>query len=137
MKSFNFVLGMVFLFSISGCKPAPLQLSSTKPTNQTTPQEPVPQSAEKGSSYTNSLVTAPVDYIAASIQAGEKSKAVIDIAALNKAIELYEATEGQKPPTLDDLVQKKYIAAIPPPPVGKKINYDSTTGKVTIVSENQ
>jgi hypothetical protein len=110
-------------FTLILCSCSPIKVDSAKK------NKPVHQT------YTNSLVTAPVDYIAATIQAGEKGKAVIDIAAINKAVELFEASEGQKPSSIEELVQKKYLISIPPAPVGKKIMYDPTSGKVTIVND--
>lgn len=129
----NIILLGFILFLATGCNPIKLDSPSAKPTTPaTTPQS---QQTSTAPTYTNSIVTAPVDYIAATIKAGEQSKGVIDIAAISKAIENFEVTEGQKPQSLDELVQKHYLTTLPPAPVGKKIEYDPGTGKVSLVDD--
>jgi len=126
----RFALAFLFasIFIFSGCSPNPIKVDSVK-------KERSPPSTEN--SKDSSVVTAPVDYIATTIKVGEQSKGTIDLAAIRKAIEYYEVSEGQKPSSLDDLVQKKYIPSIPPPRMGKKVAYDPVTGTVSLISEDQ
>ncbi len=58
----------------------------------------------------------------------------VDVASLNQAVQQYNAAEGNYPATLQDLVPT-YIAKIPPAPPGSKLNYDSSSGAVTVVQQ--
>jgi ABC-type glycerol-3-phosphate transport system substrate-binding protein len=58
----------------------------------------------------------------------------VDVAALNQAIQQYNAAEGHYPQTLQDLVPN-YLAKIPQAPSGHKINYDVNSGTVTVVQQ--
>ena len=58
----------------------------------------------------------------------------VDVASLNQAVQQYNAAEGHYPATLQDLVPT-YIAKIPPAPPGSKIDYDSSSGAVTVVQQ--
>ena len=59
----------------------------------------------------------------------------IDTAALNQEVQLFNVQEGRNPKDLNELVTKNYIGKLPDPPVGMKINYDATAGKVTVVPQ--
>ena len=58
----------------------------------------------------------------------------VDVASLNQAVQQYNAAESHYPATLKDLVPT-YLAKIPPAPPGYKLNYDSSSGVVTIVQQ--
>ena len=58
----------------------------------------------------------------------------IDVSYLNQAIQLFNVQEGRYPKTLDELTPK-YVAQLPTPPLGYKLNYDATKGEVTVVRE--
>jgi hypothetical protein len=58
----------------------------------------------------------------------------VDIASLTQAVQQYNATEGHYPATLQDLVPN-YIAKVPDAPPGYKINYDSSSGAMTLVQQ--
>jgi hypothetical protein len=58
----------------------------------------------------------------------------VDVASLNQAVQQYNAAEGHYPTTLQDVVPT-YIAKIPPAPPGSKLNYDSSSGAVTVVQQ--
>ena len=96
------------------------------------PQAPI-SNAPAGSG--GSLSTAPVDYLATATKAEQKMEKDVDIAALNKQTELFNAQEGRYPTDLNELVTKKYLGKLPVPPFGTKLQYDAQNGKVTIVKE--
>ncbi len=58
----------------------------------------------------------------------------VDVANLTQAIQQYNASEGHYPKTLQDLTPN-YMARIPQPPAGYKINYDPNSGAVNIVQQ--
>lgn len=58
----------------------------------------------------------------------------IDVSYLNQAIQLFNVQEGRNPKTLDELTPK-YVAQLPTPPLGYKLNYDAAKGEVTVVRE--
>jgi hypothetical protein len=100
--------------------------------------ESAPPATKKTAASTNegSVVTAPVDYIAATIRAGENAKGTVEIVTLQKAIETFQTAEGRFPESLDELKQKSYLSVLPKPPVGKKFQYDAASGKVELVPAN-
>ena len=82
-----------------------------------------------------SLVTAPVDYLAAAADAKKKMEKDVDTIALNRAIQDFEVQEGRKPKDLNEVVEKKYIRIIPQAPYGSKIEYDAASGTVKVVKK--
>ena len=83
------------------------------------------------------MVTAPVDYIASSIKAGEHSKGVVEIVVITKAIESFQQEEGKFPQTLDELVEKSHLKVMPNPPAMKQFEYNPATGIVKLVPKSQ
>ena len=81
---------------------------------------------------TGNPLTAPVDYMGAVVQAQKHAEKVIDVSYINQAIQLFNASEGRLPKTLDELVPN-YIAKIPEAPFGSKIVYDAAAGTVKVV----
>ena len=88
----------------------------------------------KGNSSGNPL-TAPVDYLGSVSQAQKGAVGTVDLAGLNKSIELFNVQEGRYPNDLNELAQKRYIQAVPPAPAGKQLQYDSKTGQLKIVPQ--
>ena len=80
-------------------------------------------------------LTAPVDYLGAISKAQKTAVKTIDTAALNQAIQLFNAQEGRNPKNLKELVEKKYIGEIPAAPYGMKIVYDDSSGQVKVVKQ--
>ncbi len=68
------------------------------------------------------------------VNAKRMADKTIDTAALNQAIQLFNAQEGRYPRTLDELVPK-YAGKIPDAPLGYKLSYDATKGEVSVVRE--
>jgi len=81
---------------------------------------------------TGNPLTAPADYLGAVVQAKKHSEKVIDVSYLNQDIQLFNASEGRYPKTLDELVPN-YIGKLPETPFGTKLEYDATAGTVKIV----
>ena len=79
-------------------------------------------------------LTAPADYLGAVVDAKKHSEKVIDVSALNQAIQLFNVQEGRLPKSLDELVPN-YIGKLPPTPFGTKLVYDATTGTVKVVKQ--
>jgi len=75
-----------------------------------------------------SVVTAPVDYLGAIAKAQQVANKSIDASYLNHAVQQFNAMEGRYPKDLNELAAQHYIGAVPKPPNGKKIVYDSNTG---------
>jgi hypothetical protein len=80
-------------------------------------------------------ITAPVDYLGAVNQARKGAVNTIDKAGLTKQIEMFNAQEGRFPNDLNELVQKRYIQAIPAPPQGMRFDYNPQTGEFKIVPQ--
>lgn len=76
--------------------------------------------------------TAPVDYLNSAANAQKRAVKTIDTAAINKALETFYVQEGRFPKDLFELVEKGFMKAIPEPPVGMKLNYDTNSGIVII-----
>jgi Rieske Fe-S protein len=96
--------------------------------------------SNKSASGTNtptggSLVTAPVDYLDAAAKAKQRAVKTIDTTSLDKAIQLFNVEKGRNPKDLNELITEKYIKEIPAAPYGSKIDYDATSGNVSVVKQ--
>ena len=78
-------------------------------------------------------LTAPVDYLGAVGQAKKHSEKVIDTAALNQTIMLFNAQEERYPKDLNELVTMKYLPSVPKPPYGMKFEYNARSGTLKVV----
>jgi hypothetical protein len=83
---------------------------------------------------TGNPLTAPGDYLGVVVQAKTHSEKVIDVAYINQAIQLFNASEGRFPKTLDELVPN-YLGKMPETPFGTKLAYDATAGTVKVVKQ--
>ena len=77
-------------------------------------------------------LTAPADYLGAINQAQKAAVRTVDLASIDKAIDMFQVQEERLPASLNELVTKGYLPAIPQPPAGSTISYDPKTGKVQI-----
>jgi predicted small lipoprotein YifL len=68
------------------------------------------------------------------VNAKRDADKTIDVSYLNQACQLYNVQEGRYPKTLDELTPK-YVAKLPVPPLGYKLNYDAAKGEVTVVRQ--
>jgi hypothetical protein len=92
--------------------------------------------ADTNENYSNgNPVTAPVDYLGAVNKARKAAVRNIDLASVKNAIQLYQAQEDHYPPSLDDLVKKHYVAEIPTPPPGSRLDYNPRTGEIKFVRQ--
>jgi hypothetical protein len=80
-------------------------------------------------------ITAPVDYLGAVNQARKGALKTIDQAALNSAIELFNAQEDRYPKDLNELAEKRYIQGVPTPPPGSRFDYNPQTGQLKVVQQ--
>ena len=78
-------------------------------------------------------LSAPADYLGALGNAKQKAVKTVDTTSLDKAIELFNADKGRNPKDLQELVTEKYYPKIPDAPYGTKLDYNPTSGKVTVV----
>lgn len=83
----------------------------------------------------SNVVTAPVNYVGAVVQAEKYSQKQIDLAYVNQAIQLFQAGEGRLPKDLNELVEMHYLGKIPAAPYGYKIAYDATAGLIKVVKQ--
>ena|ERR1700722_13038730 len=74
-------------------------------------------------------------YLGALVRGQQVAVKGIDTASLNKNVELFNAQEGRYPKDLNELVTMHYLSQLPAVPVGMKLNYDATLGKVTVVPQ--
>jgi predicted small lipoprotein YifL len=77
-------------------------------------------------------ITAPVDYLGASMEAKKHAEKVIDVSYINQAIQMFQASEGRLPKDLNELVPN-YIGKVPVAPFGSKLVYDAAAGTVKVV----
>ena len=78
--------------------------------------------------------TNPADINNPLVNAKRTADKTIDVSYLNQAVQLFNVQEGHNPKTLDELTPK-YVAELPVPPLGYKLNYDAVKGEVTVVRQ--
>ena len=86
------------------------------------------------SSTASATSTNPADINNPLVNAKRTADKTIDVSYLNQAVQLFNVQEGRYPKTLEELTPK-YVAAIPTPPLGYKLNYDADKGEVTVVRQ--
>jgi hypothetical protein len=77
-------------------------------------------------------LNAPADYGRALVKAQTSAEKTVNLAALTKAIEMFQVDKGRLPKDLNELVAGKFIRQMPPSPPGMKIVYDANTGEVKV-----
>lgn len=98
-------------------------------------EEPKPQQATNKPAASGNPITAPVDYLAASVKAHQSMVKTIEGTSLNQAVQQFYVGEGRFPKDLNELVKLKYIGEIPRAPNGMKIVYDAANGQVKVVPQ--
>ena len=83
---------------------------------------------------TGNPLTAPVDYLNTAVKAEKNMVKTIDVSYLNAAVERYNVQEGRYPKDLQELVPN-YVAKLPTPPYGTKLDYNPNTGAVKVVNQ--
>jgi hypothetical protein len=94
-----------------------------------------PGQATNGAASGGNPLNAPADYVGALGKAKQTAVKTADTTSLNQAIQMFGVDLGRNPKDLNELVEKKYIGAIPAAPNGMKLEYDATAGKVTVVKQ--
>ena len=90
-------------------------------------------SPSTNTSASGNPITAPVDYLGAAAKAKRMAEKTVDTVGINQAVQLFQVQEGRLPKDLNELVTKKYVGSIPPPPAGMKYDYNPQTGQLKIV----
>jgi hypothetical protein len=91
--------------------------------------------AGNSGSGSGSVLTAPADYLKSAADAEHAAVKSIDTSSISDAIQLVYADKGRYPKDLNELVTEKYMAKVPTPPVGTRLDYDPATGAVKVVSQ--
>jgi len=81
-----------------------------------------------------SPLTAPADYAGAVGRALQVSKKVAGLTQVQTAVRQFQAGEGRLPASLNEVIQKGYLAGIPKLPPNMRLEYDPRTGAVKAVS---
>lgn len=82
----------------------------------------------------SSPLTAPSDYLGAIHKGKVAAEKTVDVASINKAIEMYRVENGHNPKDLNELVEEKIMPALPKPPYGMQFKYDAASGQVSVVA---
>lgn len=85
----------------------------------------------------NSPITAPLDYIAAQGKAKKFAEKTINMVELNAAIQKFQAMEDRYPRDFNELVSQHYLREAPTPPPGMRFVFNSRTGQVALLPEDQ
>ena len=80
-------------------------------------------------------MTAPVDYLNDAAKADHSAVKTIDTTTVAEAIQLFYTDKGRYPKDLNELVTEKYMAKVPTPPYGTRLDYDPNSGTVKVVNE--
>ena len=113
-------LSLLGALCLAGCGDSQSTPSKTTATNNTASGNPL---------------TAPVDYLDALGKSRNTAVKVLDTAAVNQAVQLFNAQEGRFPKDLNELVTSGLIARVPDAPPGMKLSYDAATGTVKVVNK--
>jgi hypothetical protein len=77
-------------------------------------------------------VNAPTDYLGAVAKGKKKSESTIVALQVGPAIQQFHAAEGRFPSSLQELVDQKYLSALPQA-TGMKADYNPETGEFKFV----
>ncbi len=88
-----------------------------------------PTNSTAGSTNGSSL-----NYLGTLMQADKNMTKTVDVSYLNEAIQQFNVQEGHYPKTLQELTPN-YVANIPTPPYGYKLDYDANSGTVKVVPQ--
>lgn len=81
----------------------------------------------------SSVATAPAEYLNNAAKNQKRAVRTADIAAMNKAVELFYVQEGRFPKDLMELVEKNYLPRLPLLPDKTEWDYDTNAGVVGIL----
>jgi len=85
---------------------------------------------------TGGAIPAPssADYLGTLMRADQRAVKTIDVSYLNRAVQLFNAQEGRLPKDMNELVPN-YVGKLPATPYGTKLDYDPSTGQITVVKQ--
>ena len=96
-----------------------------------------PAKEESRAKETNAVgenpLTAPADYLGAAAAAKKSAVRVVDLAAVQKAIQMFNVSEGRNPRELNELVTEGYLPRLPELPTGMSYQYNAQSGQVSAV----
>lgn len=95
-------------------------------------QEGGNSTAKKIKEGATEAVNAPSDYVGANLRAKQQATATTAKATVTKAIQMFKASEGRNPASLDELIQNGYLVGIPDLPKGASFDYDPQSGTATL-----
>lgn len=81
--------------------------------------------------------TAPLDYLSAQGKAKQTAVRVVSLAEVTQAIQKFQAMEDRNPKDLNELVQQRYLQALPEAPRGSRLAYDPETGNASWIRTSQ
>ena len=80
----------------------------------------------------SNVVDAPLNYVGAVVNAKNHAENVIDVSYINQDIQMFNASEGRYPTSLEELIPN-YLGKMPDVPYGYKLVYDTNTYTVKAV----
>ncbi len=78
-------------------------------------------------------VAAPVDYLGAVNKGRKKAIGEVGLMRVNAALNQFKASNSRPAKSLQELMAEGYLGALPELPLGMKWQYNSRTGKASIV----
>ncbi len=87
------------------------------------------------STLSGNPLDAPAEYLGALGKAQQTAVKTADLGSLKQAIDLFHTEHDRYPATLQELVDEKFLPAIPKPPYGMKFTYDAGSGTVKVVKQ--
>ena len=122
MRSFTAIL--IGGFIVCGCS----QGDSSGPGETAEPQE-----AKETNDYSSgNPLTAPTDYLGAVSKAQKNSVSTLSLTSVQQGIQAFQAGEGRKPQSLQELVDEGYLPRMPDAPRGMQFKYDASAGTVSL-----
>ena len=76
---------------------------------------------------------APLDYLAAQGKAKQVAIKVTSTVEINSAIQKFQAMEDRFPRDLNELIQQRYLQAVPQAPRGQMFAYNPQDGTIRVV----
>lgn len=91
----------------------------------------------KSTNDMTSPLTAPSDYLGALNKGKTAAEKTVDTSSISKAIQMFNVENGKNPNSLQELVDEKFLPALPKAPYGMELKYDPASGKVSVVPKPQ
>ena len=115
--------------------PAPTVAPAPAPAPQAAEPATPPPAPVVRAAPTPTPSTAASGYLGALAGAQRLAAKTVDLSSLNQECQLFNTQEGRYPKDLNELVTMGYIGKLPAAPVGMKLVYDASQGKVTAVPQ--